>query len=315
MSRTKFLSSTSNLLLTGQRKMQSSHRPCNLLCPVAPYAAAAPRPQQRPAHLLGTHRQRLLSPPRRHCEARFLSGMAPMATSSSPTANPQPFKLILGSSSVARKNILNEMGFEFQVMTADIDERSIRRKDPDELVMLLAEAKGQPTNMPGSGARRHQGALLTHKNLKYADAIMSRMNISDYQKEGDQPTLLITSDIVVVHEGIIREKPSSKEEARQFLKGYSGGHVSTVGGVVVTNLTTGKKLGSLDKAEVYFHDIPDEIIENLIDEGVVFRVAGGLLLEHPLVLPFVEAVVGSSDSVMGLSKDLANKLIHEALLA
>uniref|UniRef100_A0A452YK57 Maf-like protein n=1 Tax=Aegilops tauschii subsp. strangulata TaxID=200361 RepID=A0A452YK57_AEGTS len=224
-------------------------------------------------------------------------------------------QLILGSSSVARKNILNEMGFEFQVMTADIDERSIRRKDPDELVMLLAEAKGQPTNMPGSGARRHQGALLTHKNLKYADAIMSRMNISDYQKEGDQPTLLITSDIVVVHEGIIREKPSSKEEARQFLKGYSGGHVSTVGGVVVTNLTTGKKLGSLDKAEVYFHDIPDEIIENLIDEGVVFRVAGGLLLEHPLVLPFVEAVVGSSDSVMGLSKDLANKLIHEALLA
>lgn len=181
------------------------------------------------------------------------------------------------------------MGLEFQVMTADIDERSIRREDPDELVMLLAEAK--------------------------ADAIMSRMNISDYQKEGEQPTLLITSDIVVVHEGIIREKPSSKEEARQFLKGYSGGHVSTVGGVVVTNLTTGKKLGSLDKAEVYFHDIPDEIIENLIDEGVVFRVAGGLLLEHPLTLPFVEAVVGSSDSVMGLSKDLANKLIHEALLA
>lgn len=213
-----------------------------------------------------------------------------MSTSSSPAVaagNPQPFKLILGSSSVARKHILNEMGFEFQVMTADIDERSIRREDPEELVMVLAEAK--------------------------ADAIMSRMNISDYQKEGDQPTLLITSDIVVVHEGIIREKPSTKEEARQFLKGYSGGHVSTVGGVVVTNLTTGKKLGSLDKAEVYFHGIPDEVIENLIDEGVVFRVAGGLLLEHPLILPFVEAVVGSSDSVMGLSKDVANKLIHEAL--
>uniref|UniRef100_A0ACD5W6Z9 Uncharacterized protein n=1 Tax=Avena sativa TaxID=4498 RepID=A0ACD5W6Z9_AVESA len=115
------------------------------------------------------------------------------------------------------------MGFDFQVMTADIDERSIRREDPEELVMVLAEAK--------------------------ADAIMSRMNISDYQKEDDQPTLLITSDIVVVHERIIREKPSTKEEARQFLKGYSGGNVSTVGGVVVTNLTSGKKLGSLDKAE------------------------------------------------------------------
>ncbi|ONM26898.1 hypothetical protein Zm00014a_029456 [Zea mays] len=65
--------------------------------------------------------------------------------------------------------------------------------------------------------------------------------------------------------------------------------------------------------QVYFHDIPDEVIKSLIDEGVVFRVAGGLLLEHPLTLPFVEAVVGSSDSVMGLSKEVANKLIHDAL--
>uniref|UniRef100_A0A804MV55 Maf-like protein CV_0124 n=1 Tax=Zea mays TaxID=4577 RepID=A0A804MV55_MAIZE len=150
-----------------------------------------------------------------------------MATAgSSPPASQQPFKLILGSSSVARKHILEEMGLEFQVMTADIDEKSIRRENPDDLVMVLAEAK--------------------------ADAIMSRLNIDDYQKEGSQPTLLITSDIVVVHEGIIREKPTTKEEARQFLKGYSGGHVSTVGSVVVTNLTTGKRLGSLDKAEAIF---------------------------------------------------------------
>ncbi|OEL24004.1 hypothetical protein BAE44_0014977 [Dichanthelium oligosanthes] len=185
-------------------------------------------------------------------------------------------QLILGSSSVARKHILGEMGLEFQVMTADIDEKSIRRENPDDLVMVLAEAKVGTNFSPFS---------------------------SDVDFE------------VVVHEGIIREKPTTKKEARQFLKGYSGGHVSTVGSVVVTNLTTGKRLGSLDKAEVYFHDIPDEVIENLIDEGVVFRVAGGLLLEHPLTLPFVEAVVGSSDSVMGLSKEIANKLIHDALSA
>ncbi|XP_021316460.1 maf-like protein DDB_G0281937 isoform X2 [Sorghum bicolor] len=253
-----------------------------------------------------------------------------MATGSSPPARQQPFKLILGSSSVARKHILEEMGLEFQVMTADIDEKSIRRENPDDLVMVLAEAKGVPSaesscSVRGLGkgvsgkpyprlcnARRPRLEPGTFRS-QAADAIMSRLNLADYQKEGNQPTLLITSDIVVVHEGIIREKPTTKEEARQFLKGYSGGHVSTVGSVVVTNLTTGKRLGSLDKAEVYFHDIPEEVIESLIDEGVVFRVAGGLLLEHPLTLPFVEAVVGSSDSVMGLSKEIANKLIHDAL--
>ncbi|XP_072990327.1 uncharacterized protein [Typha latifolia] len=147
-----------------------------------------------------------------------------------------------------------------------------------------------------------------------ADAIISRMKIADFRDEGTEATLLITSDIVVVHEGIIREKPTTKEEARQFLKGYSGGHVSTVGSVVVTNLKTGRRCGGLDIAEVYFHDIPDEIIESLIDEGIVFNVAGGLLLEHPLTLPFVEQVVGATDSVMGLPKALTEKLIHEALL-
>lgn len=188
---------------------------------------------------------------------------------------------------MARRHILSEMGYEFEIMTADIDEKGIRREKPEDLVTVLAEAK--------------------------ADAIISRLKIEDYKEADAEPTLLITSDIVVVHEGIIKEKPTSKEEARQFLKGYSGGHVTTVGSVLVTNLKTGKRSGGLDKAEVYFHDIPDEIIENLIDEGVVFRVAGGLLLEHPLTLPFVEAVIGASDSVMGLPKALTETLIHDAL--
>ncbi|XP_072990326.1 uncharacterized protein [Typha latifolia] len=234
------------------------------------------------------HRKRAL--PRRvspysFCPLSINSRKTAMASRYPPSV---AFKIILGSASVARRNILTEMGYEFEIMTADIDEKGIRREKPEELVMVLAEAK--------------------------ADAIISRMKIADFRDEGTEATLLITSDIVVVHEGIIREKPTTKEEARQFLKGYSGGHVSTVGSVVVTNLKTGRRCGGLDIAEVYFHDIPDEIIESLIDEGIVFNVAGGLLLEHPLTLPFVEQVVGATDSVMGLPKALTEKLIHEALL-
>ncbi|XP_039128765.1 7-methyl-GTP pyrophosphatase-like [Dioscorea cayenensis subsp. rotundata] len=197
------------------------------------------------------------------------------------------FKIILGSSSIARKKILAEMGYKFEVMTADIDEKSIRREIPEELVTVLAEAK--------------------------ADAIISRLNTKDYKEKDVETTLLITSDIVAVYEGTIREKPTSEEEARQFLRSYSQGHVSTVGSVLVTNLKTGIKHGGIDKAEVYFHDIPDEIIQNLIDERVVFNVAGGLLLEHPLILPFVDTLIGASDSVMGLPKALTEKLIQEAL--
>ncbi|KAK7814431.1 maf-like protein, partial [Quercus suber] len=111
------------------------------------------------------------------------------------TTNSSTFKIILGSSSMARRQILAEMGYEFTVMIADIDEKEIRREKPEDLVMALAEAK------------------------------------------------------VVVYEGIIREKPSSKEEAREFIKGYSGGQAAVVGSVLVTNLKTGKRKGGWERAE------------------------------------------------------------------
>ncbi|KAK4840707.1 hypothetical protein QYF36_016180 [Acer negundo] len=198
------------------------------------------------------------------------------------------FKIILGSSSMARRKILAEMGYEFTIVTADIDEKSIRKEKPEELVMALAEAK--------------------------ADAIISRIQSTGQFEEDDHATLLITADTVVVSEGKIREKPSDQEEAREFIKGYSGSHAAVVGSVFVCNLKTGTKKGGWDKAEVYFHDIPDEVIDNMIVEGISQNIAGGLKLEHPLALPFVEAVVGEAGTVKGLSKALTENLITEALL-
>ncbi|XP_059293204.1 uncharacterized protein LOC132046561 isoform X1 [Lycium ferocissimum] len=226
------------------------------------------------------------------------------------------FKIILGSSSMARRKILVDMGYEFTLMTADIDEKSIRKDNAEELVVALAEAK--------------------------ADAIMSRLKTTDHLKENTHPTLLITADTVAVYQGIIREKPSSKEEARHFIKCYSGGQATVVGSVVVTNLTKGIRKGAWERSEVYFHDIPDEVIDSLIEEGIILNVAGGLMLEHPLTLPFVDTVVclslslslcslelliadlfilslpntlqiGTADSVMGLPRSLTEKLIQEAL--
>ncbi|KAG4931715.1 hypothetical protein AAZX31_17G237500 [Glycine max] len=197
------------------------------------------------------------------------------------------FKIILGSSSVARRKILSEMGYLFTIMTADIDEKSIRKETPEDLVMALAEAK--------------------------ANAIISKLQTTTNQQRVDEPTILIAADTVVVYEGVIREKPTSKEEARQFLKDYSGRHAATVGSVLVTNLKTGLRKGDSDRVEIYFNEIPDEIIEKLVDEGITLNVAGGLIIEHPLVLPFVKEVVGTTDSVMGLPKALTEKLLKEAL--
>ncbi|CAM8884547.1 unnamed protein product [Rhodiola kirilowii] len=181
------------------------------------------------------------------------------------------------------------MGYEFTIMSADIDESSIRKEKPEDLVMALAEAK--------------------------ADAVISRLQAQheDLSKSNSPPTLLLTADTVVVYNGVIREKPSSKEEARKFIKDYSGSHGTVVGSVLVTNLRTGYKKGGWESAEVYFHEIPDHVIDSLIEDGVTLNVAGGLMLEHPLTSPFVESMVGTADCVMGLSKGLTERLIKEAL--
>ncbi|CAM8878223.1 unnamed protein product [Rhodiola kirilowii] len=202
------------------------------------------------------------------------------------TKTSQPFKLILGSSSLARRQIVTEMGYDFTIVTADIDERSIRKDTPEELVMALAEAK--------------------------ADAILPKVPVEEYKKDL-QSTLLITCDQVVVYDGMVREKPSSKEQAYKFLKDYSGGQAATVGSVLVTNLSTGVKKGGVDRVEIHFHEIPDEVINSLIEEGHVLYVAGGLLIEHPLIQPCVKEVMGGTDSVMGLSKTLTERLIKEVL--
>ncbi|KAF8409970.1 hypothetical protein HHK36_002490 [Tetracentron sinense] len=231
--------------------------------------------------------------------------------------NTSSFKIILGSSSTARQKILAEMGYEFKIMTADIDEKGIRKEKPEELVMVLAEAK--------------------------ADAIISKLETANYQEKDAETTLLITADTVCLYSFLLLLYILTMVVSPTWNAGYSGGHAGTVGSVVVTNLKTGTRKGGWDKTEksealeertlqsdaypnashkkyldgnnemVYFHDIPDEIIDSLIEEEFTLNVAGGLKLEHPLILPFVEAVVGDTDSVMGLPKALTEKLIQEVL--
>ena len=185
-------------------------------------------------------------------------------------------KLILGSGSKSRQDILKEMGYDFEILTADIDEKAIRDEDPKKMVILIANAK--------------------------ADAILSKL---------DQPALLITADQVVTHKDEVREKPENKEEARQFLESYRYSDCSTVGSIVVTNTETGKRASGVDVSTVYFDEIPDEAINKLIEEGNVMYLAGAFSVEDPLLSPYVKKVTGSIDAIMGLDKSLTKRLIKE----
>ena len=146
------------------------------------------------------------------------------------------------------------------------------------------------------------------------DAIVAKMRATSPQLQ-DHQGLLITCDQVVVHEGKILEKPENKDECRAMIRGYRPGHpCSTVGSVIVTDLGSGKSLEAVDISWVHFRAIPEETIEALVAEGDCMWCAGGLMVEHPLVVPHVERIEGTEDGVKGLSKKLVMDLLCQISL-
>ena len=186
-------------------------------------------------------------------------------------------KIILGSASKGRREVLERMGYDFEIMTAGIDEKAIRDTDPKKLTLRLAHAK--------------------------ADALLSKIF---------EPALLITSDQVVYWNGNIHEKPESPERARENLKNYVAHPVETVTAVVVTNTLTKQRLEGIDVAKVVFSPIPDDVIQKTIDEGDVFTRAGGFNIEDPLLQGFIQKIEGEKESIIGLPKTLTEALLQKA---
>src|SRR3989338_4937745 len=105
-------------------------------------------------------------------------------------------KIILGSGSKSRRQILSDLGYEFEIVLPDIDEKSIRDADPSKLVLKIANAK--------------------------ADKVLKMVS---------GPYLIITGDQVVNCNGKILEKPVDAAQAREFIRGYHLYPLETVASV------------------------------------------------------------------------------------
>ncbi len=185
-------------------------------------------------------------------------------------------KIILGSGSKWRKLMLEKMGYEFEVVTADINEKEIRCDDYYILPVKLAGAK--------------------------ADAISKKIN---------EPIILITADQVVLCNGELREKPSNIEEGRRYLQSYGHYPAEIVNGVVVTNNQNDKRASGVDIATVYFKEIPEEVIDRLLTMKEILNAAGAFLAEHELLRSYVIKYEGKEGNSLALPKELTERLISE----
>eukprot|EP01031_Cornospumella_fuschlensis_P029558 gene29558-35677_t len=195
--------------------------------------------------------------------------------------------IILGSGSQTRRDILTREGLSFKVVKANIDEKAYgdRNSDPSSLVSLLASEK--------------------------ASAIVASLHETEKLSPPPKKKVLLTADQVVVCRGTILEKPTDEAEARKFIAMYNEGCCSTVGSIALLDLQTAQKVMGVDTATIYFRRIPEQVIDRIMAEGMAVNCAGGLMVEHPLLQPYIERIEGTVDSVMGLPTRLLEDLFRQ----
>jgi septum formation protein len=185
-------------------------------------------------------------------------------------------KIVLGSASKARQKILSELGFEFDIAIADIDEGSVRHSDFRRVPLMIAQAKSE--------------AL---------------------QRQIIEPVVLITADSVVIYKNELREKPKDEDQAREFLRSYGDGPVEVVSAVYIVNTQTGKTASGLESGKFYFHKVPEKVIHELVLMGRVMEGVGAFDIDDPAIQRYIVHTESPIDCLAGLPKNLTKKLIEK----
>ena len=174
------------------------------------------------------------------------------------------YKVILGSKSPRRQELLRGMDIDFEVMTADTDESY-----PDDIANY---------DIPEYLSRRKMEAI---RQLPLPD---------NY--------LIITADTLVFANGEVMGKPRDKEEARLMLQNLSDKIHEVVTGVTVATASTVKSFSSLSR--VHFAKLDDNDIEHYIEKYKPFDKAGAYGIQEWIGYIGITGIEGSFYNVMGL---------------
>lgn len=169
--------------------------------------------------------------------------------------------MILASNSKRRQEILRDMGFNFKVLTADIEEIS-DKKEISEMILDIAEKK--------------------------LDKI-AKENINEF---------VLAADTVVELEGRIFGKPKSREEAESFLKTLSGKTHKVITAYVFKNISKNIVIKDVVISKVKFYDLDDETIKWYLDTSEPFDKAGAYGIQGQ-GRALVERIEGDYFAIMG----------------
>lgn len=181
-------------------------------------------------------------------------------------------KLILASASPRRRELLGEAGYEFEVMTSDVDENI----DVSDAQLLVKE--------------------------------LALMKACDVAKKCGKNALVIGADTVVSIDGEVLGKPRDEEDAERMLLMLSGRAHQVYTGVCVCDAKTGKAVCECVGTDVVFKELVPEQVREYIATGEPMDKAGAYAIQGG-AKEFVSEYIGSFDNVVGLPVETVKKII------
>lgn len=173
-------------------------------------------------------------------------------------------RLLLGSASPRRRDLLGVLGVPFDSATADIDERALVTSDAHATVARIARAK--------------------------FDALSERAE--------HRNRIILTADTMVASGGQVLGKPIDEVDARSMLRSMSGGSVE-ISTAVCLGEAGREPAERLVTTTVQLIDLIDEQIEDYLATGAALDKAGALELQGAAA-SFIATVDGCWSNVVGL---------------
>lgn len=187
-------------------------------------------------------------------------------------------QIILASASPRRKELLEQIGLEFEVCPAKGDE-VITSTIPEEVVQELSRQKAEEVAAMVSSYKEKHEELMTPQEL-----------------------IVIGADTVVAMDGNILGKPLDEEDAVRMLSMLSGKTHSVYTGVTIVVVDENNRAGELsffEKTDVTMCPMTQEEIEWYVATKEPMDKAGAYGIQGKCAI-FVKEIKGDYNNVVGL---------------
>ncbi len=197
-------------------------------------------------------------------------------------------RIILGSASPRRRELLEQIGIEFEIVVSDAREH-YKSTRPEEIVRELALMKAEHVAKEVERREKERAEQASIPRLETGEVHLCNV-------------VILGADTIVVRDGQILGKPSDEEEAFSMLKSLQGRMHQVYTGVAVLNFDGSGSLRTISHAEetkVYVHEMADEEIRRYIAAGESMDKAGAYGVQGRFAA-YIDRIEGDYYNVVGL---------------